>query len=86
MTLKTEKIVSLFKQPSTYKGIALILSALGILISPEQGEAIGLAIITLIGVWDTFKNKKAVVDATPEQVIVAASAIEDTVPLFTRKP
>lgn len=47
------------KEPSTWRGIVAILTAAGVTLSPEQGEAIialGLAVIGAIGVFS--KDKK----------------------------
>ena len=47
------------KEASTWRGIVALLTATGIALSPEQGEAIvalGLAVIGAIGVFFADKN------------------------------
>ena len=47
------------KESSTWRGIVAILTAAGVAISPEQGEAIvalGLAVIGAIGVFTSDKK------------------------------
>lgn len=47
------------KEASTWRGLVALLTAVGITVSPEQGEAIialGLAVIGAIGVF--FADKK----------------------------
>lgn len=47
------------KEASTWRGLVAIVTAAGITLSPEQGEAIvalGLAVIGIIGVF--FADKK----------------------------
>ena len=47
------------KESSTWRGVVAILTAAGVAISPEQGEAIvalGLAVIGAIGVFTADKK------------------------------
>lgn len=47
------------KEASTWRGIVAILTAAGVAISPEQGDAIvalGLAVIGVIGVFTADKK------------------------------
>jgi len=48
------KIFDYFRYPSTYQGLVAILTALGVAISPEQSEAIGLAGVAIFGAIMTF--------------------------------
>lgn len=53
-------IISRAREASTWRGIVALLTATGITLTPEQGEAItaaGLAVIGLIGVF--FGDKLA---------------------------
>lgn len=46
------------REPSTWRGILALLTAAGVALSPEQGEAIiaaGLALIGLVGVFTKDK-------------------------------
>lgn len=45
------------KQPSTWRGIAILLAASGVVIDPLLLEQVGLGIIGIIGLYETFKNK-----------------------------
>ncbi len=44
------------KQPSTWRGFALLATASGVSISPEQAHAIVALGATLAGAIDVFKN------------------------------
>ena len=49
------------KEPSTWRGIIAVLTALGVTISPEQTEAIvavGLSVMGLIGIFSPDKTNK----------------------------
>jgi hypothetical protein len=45
-------------QSSTYKGLALLLSVAGITIAPGAVEAIGAAVVAVIGIVETFRDEK----------------------------
>jgi len=45
------------KQPSTWRGLALILSAFGIVIDPELAGQIGVGVAGAIGLYETVKNR-----------------------------
>lgn len=54
-----EFILARGKESSTWRGIVAILTAAGVALSPEQGEAIvalGLAVIGAIGVFTADKK------------------------------
>lgn len=47
-------VVNRLREPSSWRGILLLLTVAGIKLSPEQGEAIltgGLAIVGLVGAF-----------------------------------
>lgn len=44
------------KQPSTWRGLALLLSAVGITIAPGAVEAIGAGVVALIGIAETVRD------------------------------
>ena len=52
-----EKILDLIKQPSTWRGIALLGSVFGITLVPEMLMEIGLGVAALIGVYDTVRDE-----------------------------
>lgn len=50
----TDYVLARLKEPSTWRGLVLVLTSIGLGISPQQAEAIvaaGLAIAGLIGVF-----------------------------------
>lgn len=47
-------IIGQMKEPSTWRGIVLILTAAGVKISPDQALAIGTAGVALAGVIGAF--------------------------------
>lgn len=54
-----EFILARGKEASTWRGVVAILTAAGVALSPEQGEAIvalGLAVIGAIGVFTVDKK------------------------------
>lgn len=53
-----ELIKTYAKQPSTWRGVAILLAASGIIVDPMLMEQVGLGVIGLIGLYETFKNKE----------------------------
>ena len=51
-------ILEYAKQPSTYKGLGILLGLAGVTVAPGAFEVIGAGIITAIGVWETFRNER----------------------------
>lgn len=52
-------LIERFKEASTWRGIVALLTAIGVTLSPEQGEAIvalGLAAIGTLGVFTADKK------------------------------
>lgn len=50
-----EKILDLIKQPSTWRGLALLGSVFGITLVPEMLLEVGIGIAAAIGVYDTVR-------------------------------
>lgn len=46
------------KEPSTWKGISLLLSVFGVGVAPELITQIGMATVTVIGIIETLKKEK----------------------------
>lgn len=46
------------RQPSTWRGLALLLSAFGIAVAPEAVETIGAGVVALIGIAETVRDEK----------------------------
>jgi hypothetical protein len=54
-----EYLIARGKEASTWRGLVALLTAVGVSVSPEQGEAIialGLAVIGAIGVFTADKK------------------------------
>jgi CDP-diglyceride synthetase len=51
-------LLTRLKQRSTWAGLATVLALAGLVISPEQWEAISTAVIALIAVYEIFRNEK----------------------------
>lgn len=46
------------KEPSTFKGIAVLLGVLGISVDPQQITAIATAVAGVIGLIEVFRKEK----------------------------
>ncbi len=51
-------LLSRLSQRSTWAGLATVLALTGLVISPEQWEAISPAVIALIAAYEIFRNEK----------------------------
>lgn len=49
--------VSFLKQPSTLRGIIGLLGVLGVVVSPEQIEAIAVAVGAILAAIEIFRNE-----------------------------
>jgi len=45
------------KQPSTWRGLALLLSLFGIAIEPDLLAGVGAGVVGAIGIYETVKNR-----------------------------
>ena len=45
------------KQPSTWRGVVLLLSLFGIYIDPALLEGVGMGVVGAIGIYETVKNR-----------------------------
>lgn len=50
-------IISYLKQASTYRGIAIVLGALGVYIDPTAIELIGTAVGSVLGAIEIMRNE-----------------------------
>lgn len=46
------------RQPSTWRGLALVLAAAGITIDPGLLEQIGVGVVGLLGLYEFVKNER----------------------------
>jgi hypothetical protein len=44
------------RQPSTWRGLALLLSAFGIVVAPGTVEAVGAGIVAIVGIVETVRD------------------------------
>ncbi|WPP47713.1 hypothetical protein [Pseudomonas sp. AN-1] len=51
-------ILQYLRQPSTWRGLALILAAAGITIDPALLEQIGVGVVGAIGLIETLRNER----------------------------
>jgi len=52
------KILSHLKQPSTFRGLAVLGGVAGLSLSPQHWEAIGSAVAAVIALVEIFRNEK----------------------------
>jgi len=52
------KILSHLKQPSTFRGLAVLGGLAGLSLSPQHWEAIASAVAGVIGLIEIFRNEK----------------------------
>ena len=50
-------IIARLNEPSTYRGVAAILTAVGIILSPEQVAAITALGLATIGILNVFRKE-----------------------------
>jgi len=56
--ISMETVKRYLKQTSTYRGLALLLSVAGITVAPGAAEAIGAAVVAIIGIVETFRDER----------------------------
>lgn len=56
---KMEWIIERLKEASTWRGIVTLLGAIGISISPELVNQIGLVVVAIIGAIEVWRKEKA---------------------------
>ena len=52
------ELLSKLREPSTIRGLLLLLAALGVKLDPEQIEAITIAVLAGLGVVEVFRKEK----------------------------
>lgn len=52
-----EVIKQYARQPSTWRGLALLLSAFGVVVDPGLVEQVGVGVVGLIGLAEVIKNE-----------------------------
>lgn len=53
-----KKLLDWLDQPSTWRGIVAVVTALGVTLSPEQSAAIITAGVSIVGLIEVFRNEK----------------------------
>lgn len=61
-----EYLLNRLAENSTWRGIVLLLTALGVALSPEQGEKIVAAGLAIVGAINVFRKQATSPDATPK--------------------
>jgi len=51
-------IIERLKEPSTYRGLAVMLAVAGVKISPEQTDAITAAVVAILAAIEVFRTEK----------------------------
>lgn len=51
-------IIERLKEPSTYRGLALMLAVAGVKVSPEQTDAIATAVVSILAAIEIFRIEK----------------------------
>ena len=51
-------ILTRLKQPSTYRGLAVLGGLAGLSLSPQHWESIGSAVAAIIGLIEVFRNER----------------------------
>ena len=52
------EIYKRFREPSTYRGLAILAGAVGVTMEPSKWDAIGAAVAALIGLIEVFRKEK----------------------------
>ena len=50
-------LVAKLKEPSTWRGVSLLLGAIGIAVTPENMQVIGTAVSAIIGAIEVFRKE-----------------------------
>jgi hypothetical protein len=53
-----KEIYARLKQPSTYRGLAILMGVVGVTLEPSKWDAIGAAVAALVGLVEVFRNEK----------------------------
>lgn len=70
-------LIARFREPSTWRGLVWILTVCGVLLTPEQTEAIvlaGMALAGLLGVFLDDEPKTVKVELPPIDLVGTATA------------
>jgi len=51
-------VIDRLKEPSTYRGLAVVLGLIGVNLSPEQTNAISVAVAGIIAAIEIFRVEK----------------------------
>jgi hypothetical protein len=53
-----KKILDYLKQPSTWRGLIALATAIGVALTPEQVEAVVTAGVSAVALIEVFRNEK----------------------------
>jgi hypothetical protein len=51
-------LLAKLKEPSTFRGLAILGGVLGVALEPSKWDAIGTAVAAIIGVIEVFRKEK----------------------------
>ena len=51
-------ILAQLKQPSTYRGLTILAGLIGWKLDPSQADAIGAAVVGILGLIEVFRNER----------------------------
>lgn len=51
-------LLSKLKEPSTFRGLAILAGVLGVSLEPSKWDAIGAAVAAIIGVIEVFRKEQ----------------------------
>lgn len=51
-------ILTQLKQPSTFRGLAILAGLVGIKVSPEMTDSISAAVVAVLGLIEVFRNER----------------------------
>lgn len=52
-------ILDRLKEPSTYRGLSLLLGLIGVTVSPEQATAIGTGVAAILSIIEIVRKEKS---------------------------
>lgn len=51
-------LISQLKQPSTFRGLAILAGLLGCKVSPQMTDSIAASVVAVLGLIEVFRNER----------------------------
>ena len=51
-------LIAQLKQPSTFRGLAILAGLLGCKVSPQMTDSIAAAVVAVLGLIEVFRNER----------------------------